>query len=215
MTLTHILPSLKRNLWSMIVSVFGLFRHQPTPLRAHHGHASFLSPYSEHWDWGRLDLPDPMRTARTGIARYRLSVYPPGTTDGERRDLFMAKCWWLASATATLVAELIIAGAQLGGTFAAVLAAAGCSVSGYWLARTRTIRRGTRALQVAVVMVGHREVVGDAALFGECRLMLTTADRQLHAGASTAVEREMTWSRIYGRLAPKAPSRRSYTGDHQ
>jgi hypothetical protein len=168
--------------------------------------SSFLSPYTEQRDWGRIDLPDPIRTARSGIARYRLSVYPPGTTDFERHELTVAKRWWLGSASVTIAAELVVASAHIGTAAASVVALASLATAWYWLARTRTIRRSTRAVQVAVVMVGPREIIGDAELFEECRRTLAMMDETEYSGASTPVEREVIWATIYDRLARREPT---------
>jgi hypothetical protein len=101
------------------------------------------------------------------------------------------------------MAELFVASGQFGGAAASAIALAGLGVAWYWLARTRTIRQGTRALQVAVVMVGPREVIGDAALFDECHRTLTSMDEAMHSGTSTPVEREAIWAAVYEQLAPK------------
>jgi hypothetical protein len=187
----------------MIMSVFSAFRDRRPPAVARHDRGSFLSPYTEYRDWGRIDLPDPVRTARSGIARYRLCVYAPGTTDGERRELALARRWWYGSVSLTLGVELVVASGHLGAAAASVVALAGLAVAWYWLARTRTIRGGTRALQVAVVMVGSREVIGDAALFGQCRRELAVMDHAMGLGTTTPVEMEATWAAVYERLAPR------------
>jgi len=167
------------------------------------GRTSVLSPYTEQWSWGRVDLPDPVRMTRSGIATYRLSVYAPGTSELERRELTRAKRWWTGSAASTLAAELVVAAAGLGESVASLAALAGCSVAWYWLARTRTIRRQTRSLRVAVVLVGSREVIGDAALFGECRRQLALVDDSTGAGKLSPVQREAIWASVYDRLAPR------------
>src|ERR1019366_1105017 len=136
------------------MSVFSSFREGKMRDAAHEHRGSFLSAYTEHRDWGRVDLPDPVRTQRSGIARYRLCVYAPGTTDIERRELTVARRWWLGTASITVTAELLIASGRVGDTAASAIALAGLAVAWYWLARTRTIRHGSRTLQVAVVMIG-------------------------------------------------------------
>jgi hypothetical protein len=194
------------------MSIFSPFHEQPARHGANETQRPFLSPFTEYWDWGRIDLPDPVLTARTGIARYRLRVYPPGTTALERHELSVAKLWWLCSAAITVWAVLLVASAQLGTVAPGVTALAGFAVAWYWLARTRPIRHGTRALHVAVVMIGPREVFGDAALFGQCRSMLATADEAMRSGASTPVEREAIWAAVYDLLAPKESERVAGSG---
>lgn len=163
--------------------------------------APLLHPYTEDRAWGRIDLPDPLVMARTGIARYRLRVFAPGTSDAERRELTVARRWWLGTAVASLLGELIVASAGLDETAAFVVALAGLAVCWYWLARTRTIRRNTRTLRVAVVMAGTpREVIGDAALFGECRRQLALVDDDAHPSGLVPVDREAIWAEVYDRL---------------
>jgi hypothetical protein len=166
--------------------------------------SAFLMPYSEFRSWGRLDLPDPVHVARTGIARYRLRVYAPGTNETERRELTIAKRWWFGAAMVTLFGEALLASPASGTPTAPLIALAGLAVAWYWLARTRTIRRNTRTLRVAVVMAGgSREVVGDAALFGECRRQLALVDSGASAPQLTPVESEAIWATVYERLDPR------------
>jgi hypothetical protein len=143
-----------------------------------------------------------MMVARTGIARYSLSVFAPGTTEIERHDLRVAKRWWFGTAGVTLLAELIVVSAGLGLTTASVVALAGVAACWYWLARTRNIRRSTRTLHVAIVMAGSpREVIGDAALFGECRRELDRVDGDQSSASLAPVESEAIWSAVYDRLS--------------
>lgn len=77
-----------------------------------------LNPYTEHRRWGSIDLPDPMMVARTGIARYSLSVFAPGTSEVERHELRVAKRWWIGTAAVTLLGELVVLCAGVGLTTA-------------------------------------------------------------------------------------------------
>jgi hypothetical protein len=184
------------------MSVFKSFRDSETRTADGAHRSSFLSPYAQHWDWGRIDLPDPVRTTRSGIARYRLAVYAPGTNDVERHELVVARRWWFADAWITVVAELALAASRVGFGTASVVGLAGLVTAWYWLARTRQIRQGTRTLQVAVVRLGPREVIGDAALFRECRRELVKMEESVRLGACTPTEREAIWATVYNRMAP-------------
>jgi hypothetical protein len=188
----------------MRMSVFNSFRGGQPYHHAAEGRTSFLAPYTEEWSWGRLDLPDPVRMARSGIARYRLSVYAPGTSDFERYELITAKRWWLGSAAVTLAVELVVASASWGVPVASLGALSGLGVAWYWLARTRSIRHRTRSLTVAVVMIGGpREVIGDPVLFGDCRRQLALVDGHAGAPAMSPVDRETIWAAVYERLDPR------------
>ena len=166
-----------------------------------------LSPYIEDRQWGRLERPDPMSVARTGIARYRLSVYAPGTSDHERGELVAARRWWLGSTVITLVAEFVVLSSGAGYQSAAVVALGGLAASWYWLARTRRIRRNTRTLRVAVVVAGEpREVIGDATLFAECCRRLAIVDNGgANATVISPVDRETIWAEVYERLKRAHP----------
>jgi hypothetical protein len=184
------------------MSVFKSSRNPEARIADRDGRSSLLSPYVQHWEWGRIDLPDPVHTTRSGIARYRLAVYAPGTNDVERRDLAMARRWWFGDASITVVAELAIAASHAGVGTASLIGLVGLFTAWYWLARTRQIRQGTRILRVGVVMVGAREVMGDAALFGECRRELVKMEESVRSGACTPTEREAVWATVYNRMAP-------------
>ncbi len=184
----------------MTMSAFNSFRAEHRHHEVGEARRPLLSPYTEEWPWGRIDLPDPVRIARSGIARYHLSVYAPGTSGFERHELVRAKRWWLGSAAVTLAAEFVVSSASWGLPIASLVALSGLGVAWYWLARTRTIRRGTRSLRVAVVMIAepHR-VIGDAALFGECCRQLALVDGA-GAPAMSPVDREVIWAAVYERL---------------
>jgi len=168
-----------------------------------HGLSQFLSPYSDRRPWGRLDLPDPLHIARTGIARYRISVYAPGTSDLERRELRLAGRWWLGTATFGLAVEVLVAAIAGGVPAALFVALTGAAICFYWLARTRTIRRSTRTLRIAVVRTGgSHEVIGDAALFGECRRQLALLDGEPTSPHLTPLQSETIWAEVYERLDP-------------
>lgn len=173
------------------------------------GRRPHLNPYIENRPWGRIELPDPIMVARTGIAHYRLSVFAPGTSEVQRRELQVARRWWTGSAAGTIAGELVVASAGLGSDTAIALAITGAAIFSYWLARTRAIRRGTRTLHVAIVMaVNPHQVVGDAELLDECRRELDRVDGEQVPTSLTAVEREAIWYAVYDRLAPQRTATR-------
>jgi hypothetical protein len=143
-----------------------------------------------------------MSTARTGIARYRLYLYAPGTTATERHDLVVAKRWWTSIALAAIVAEVVVSSLSLGAIAAFLAATGGLAVSLYWLARTRTIRRTTRSLRVAVVMVGGpHEVLGDLQLFNDCCEQLVHLGSASNGEQRDLVQQELVWAGVYNRMA--------------
>lgn len=177
--------------------------NQSTPATTPRGRNSRLTPYTEEWSWGRIEFPDPVQMARSGMARYRLSVYAPGTSELERKDLVLAKRWWFASALTTILAELGIAATRASFSAAVIVSLAGLAVSWFWLARTRHIRQNTRSLRVVVVMIGSpSHVLGNAALFGECRRKLAHVGEQ---STANPVEREKIWADVYESLSPAQP----------
>jgi hypothetical protein len=149
--------------------------------------------------WGALE----MFPSRYGVTRYRLVVYPPGTSAEERRGLRLSRAWpvcgafvWLAlmivlSVTTTPFAALGLSTLlYLGG--GAVL----CAMTGSTRAQVRTIN--------AVLMDGRNDAL-TITLFAELKSLVSVlghADSQRERGEISALDHEAIWWRVYDRMAP-------------
>lgn len=147
--------------------------------------------------WGRLDVSP---TVRSGCVSTRLSVYPPGTTAGERRALHFHRSWPLSGAFFTLAVALFLAPwpPVLVATTAVALYG-----GGLWVAATMTreLRAGIRSLSVAELATARgAEVVGDVTLLRTTLRQLTALDALLSIGALDAVEHEARLAAIYESL---------------
>lgn len=130
---------------------------------------------------------------RAGSDVRQLRVYPPGTTDGERRLLLLADASpAVGAAVGLLVAALV-------GTDSPVLLGVWVLGTGAltWLALqrlTRKLRRGIRSLAVIAWAEGGSEPVGGTARMEECAARADTLDS---ADGCTPAQRERLWAELY------------------
>jgi hypothetical protein len=160
-------------------------------------------PYTNRRPWGHIDMPDMVSVARSGLARYRLSVYPPGTSETERHELVLARCWWIGGGFAALLGELILISLGRGLTEAASIALIWAAGAFYGLSRTTTIRHGTRVLSVVVMATSPREIFGDRDLYNECCIRLGALEEHEHRERLNPVEYEAIWADVYDRMPPR------------
>jgi hypothetical protein len=162
---------------------------------------AYLEPGSR--SWGGIEITDAVAAHRSGFLRYRLEVFAPGTNEAERRDLRFFRRVRVWAAVAALAAEMIVGAALPGAIGILAIAGSYLFVVAYWLHRTSRVRRSIRRASIAVVLRGEPgDVIGDFDLFADCVDSLRELDVLAAAGAVTPAEHELSWSRVYARLAP-------------
>lgn len=152
--------------------------------------------------WGSFDI----YPARYGVGRYRLVVFPPGITAGERRMLRVWRAWPLWGAALWL--SLQVAGAAagmpetalIGGTMIYIAAGAlTFALSGENRLRVRT------SWATTIAGYGHHEVDGQYARLRVLARALDQADLDLEDGRISALQHEARWWQVYDALDTLAP----------
>jgi membrane protein implicated in regulation of membrane protease activity len=116
----------------------------------------------------------------------------------------MAHRCWTWGAVAALIAEIVSGQTHFGLPGALLIVFLYFLLALYWVARTRSIREGSRFLRVAVVLAGRpAEVTGDIELFERCRLLLRGADHAAADREISPVAYEKVWSDVYELLRPQ------------
>ena len=145
--------------------------------------------------WGVYDVT----AGRSGVAHYRLSVYPPGTNAAERRSLTRARNWPIVGAACALAAIMGL-GEAVGPALLTAVVTVVYALGIVWTrSRTRNIRRSIRTLDAVQVHDGIRDVSR-----GELTLILASvaAFRSLDESATrlNEVDYEARWAEIYRTL---------------
>jgi len=151
--------------------------------------------------WGIVDLPDAANTARSGVARYRLQLFPPGTSADELRPLVQLRRWRSWGLGAAFALEVVAPALIPGWTTVLVIAAVYLVVLGVLLTATARLRSQTGRMNVAVIQVAP-DTVGNQRLLELSRLVraMMDTDAQLCVGAIDAVEYEARWGIVYDEL---------------
>jgi hypothetical protein len=161
--------------------------------------------------WGSFDA----YPARYGVARYRLVVFPPGMTAGERRMLRLWRGWPLWGAALWL--GLQIGGEAAGMPETALIAGSMIyiAVGALTFALAGETRMRVRTL-TAMTMAGYAHEDADRQ-YSALRVMARTldqADLDLDEGRISALQHEARWWQVYDVLdamATTASSRASHT----
>lgn len=158
--------------------------HSATVHLPHHGHK-----------WGALTVG---YVDRAGGSRYELIVFPPGTTDEQRRALLFRRQWlpwgavmWflLSSGLSTIIngwAAVGIGAAVYVAVLVAANAQAGASVRDTLTVRAQMLN-----------LMGHRESFGDYELLEQATSPLLRIDEMALEGRLDAVEYELRWAAVY------------------
>jgi hypothetical protein len=151
--------------------------------------------------WGSLDVTDVASARRSGMTRYRLEIFPPGTNSIERRQLRHFRAWRLWGAPIALIGEFLVGtvwpGWQ-GPLYLAVTYFAGLLL---WLKLTQRLRKATRVVHVATILVGGRtHVEGNIELLESCATEFESLDRARAARSIDPVQYETAWAALYARL---------------
>ena len=150
--------------------------------------------------WGSFDV----QSDRFGVTRYRLTVYPPGISAAQRRRLRVWRGWPIWGAALWLLAELILT--QMVDPWPALaistVTVLGAGAAAWWRAGGLGAQVRIRAVSV---LRGYDDAQSRAAAdeISTFAQALAVADICLASGVITAVDHEVMWWRVYGRLAPK------------
>jgi hypothetical protein len=151
--------------------------------------------------WGSFETNDPASARRSGMTRYHLEVFPPGTNSDERRGLHRFRQWRLWGALAAIVGEFTIGSTSHSWQvplYIAVVYLVGLMIG---LRLTNRLRRSIHTLYVATILAGGSTFVeGDLELLQSCVTELDTLDRGRRDGVIGPVEYETGWARLYARI---------------
>jgi hypothetical protein len=148
--------------------------------------------------WGSFDAA----VGRYGIRRYRLVVYPPGSTAADRRFARMWRGWPITGAALALLAIMLF-----GNVIAAPDTVLGYGVAAYvGIGALLFLQAGparARVRSMSIILMPKGADVRELCKYAEWRMlvhMLTMADRMLATGAISLVEHEAAWWKAYDRL---------------
>jgi hypothetical protein len=155
--------------------------------------------------WGSFEANDPVSARRSGMKRYHLEVFAPGTDSVERGQLRRFRQWRVWGALIALACDFIIAStwhSWQAPLLIAVVYLAGLMIG---LRLTSRVRRGIHSLNVGTILLGGSTIVeGDIALLESCLSEFETLDRERSTSTISPVEYEAEWAHLYARLAPAA-----------
>ena len=148
--------------------------------------------------WGSFDAT----VGRYGIRRYRLIVYPPGSTAADRRLARMWRGWPITGAALALLAFMLF-----GNVVASPATVLGYAVAFYvGTGALLFLRAGparVRVRSMSIILMPKGADVRELCKYAEWRMlvhMLTMADRMQATGATSLVEHEASWWKAYDRL---------------
>jgi hypothetical protein len=148
--------------------------------------------------WGSFDAV----VSRYGVRRYRLVIYPPGTSTADRR---LARLWrgWPISGAVLVLFAVVLSGnvAASPDTVLAFAVAAYVSIGALLFLRAGPARVHVRSM--SVVLMPDSADVRELRKYAQWRAlvhMLTRADQMLATGAIALVEHEATCWEAYDRL---------------
>jgi len=152
--------------------------------------------------WGTIATVD----AGRGTSRSRATVYPPGTTAGERRAMRFSRAWPVAGAVLGMFLLLALDAWPLPLVVVTVVAlyAAGFAAA---LSSTKRVRAGSRHVEVVSVYAGgHCETVGDIGFYNAVTDQLRCIDTLSARGELTPVGYEARWAAVYASIPePETP----------
>jgi hypothetical protein len=149
--------------------------------------------------WGAIDV----YPARYGVARYRLTIFPPGLSPEERMLLRAWRTCRVWGAVLWLALEMVLVPAIGSGQALAVSTGLCLVIGAGVMAMTAERRTQVRTLSV-VRMAGYDDDNAASSLATLRSLVedLAEADRMLAHGDANAVEHEALVWRVYERLSP-------------
>ncbi|MCW2688008.1 MAG: hypothetical protein JWR37_2898 [Mycobacterium sp.] len=156
--------------------------------------AVWTRPLDGEYVWGSIDT----WPSRHGVRRYRLVLFPPGVTRGERRTLRLSRAWLTWDAVLFLLSEIFLSSALAPGAALAVSAAVYLGPGAVLFARAGALRARMRTLSVYLV-TGYRDP-RSAAIYAELESLFTAlcaADVLCFQDRITATDHEAVWWRVY------------------
>ena len=140
--------------------------------------------------------------SRYGVRRYRLIIYPPGTSPADRR---LARLWrgWPISGAALMLLVVMLFGdvAASPDTVLAIAVAVYVGIGALLLLRAGPAQVRVRSMSIMLMPATADEHERRKYIEWETLVhMLTRADRMLTTGAISSVEHEATWWEAYDRL---------------
>jgi uncharacterized protein DUF6611 len=149
--------------------------------------------------WGSIDI----WPGRHGVHRYRLVVYPPGMTGGERRLLQLRRTWPMWGTVLWLSSAICLAGrpTPLAAIGLATLGSLGIGTIVFVLAR----RLRSRIRTLGAIVIDGRSDRTSAAAYAELESLVNTlrdTDAKRTEGRLSAVDHEAVCWQVYDCLAP-------------
>ena len=152
--------------------------------------------------WGSIDI----WPGRHGVHRYRLVVFPPGITSGQRRLLHLRRTWpmwgaalWLSSA---------IGFGAIAGRWAAIGLATFAYLGAVAMILALARRLKSRIRTLGMLVVDGQNDWSCAAGYAELETLvdnLRDADTKYRDGRLSAVDHEALCWQVYDRLGPGHP----------
>ncbi len=148
--------------------------------------------------WGFSDAT----ISRYGVRRYRLIIYPPGTTAADRQLARLWRGWPITAAVLGLLAVMLLGNVVPSpNTVLAYAVAASVSIGALLFQRAGPARVQVRSM--SIILMPKAADVRARRRYAEWQTlvhMLTQADQMLTAGAISPVEYEAIWWEAYDRL---------------
>jgi hypothetical protein len=139
---------------------------------------------------------------RYGVRRYRLVIYPPGSSTADRQLARLWRGWPISGAVLGLVAVMLLGNAAASpDTVLAFAVTVYACIGALLFLRAGPARVHVRSMSIA--LMPKAADAGEQRRYIEWRTlvaMLTRADRLLRTGAISLVEHEATWWEAYDRL---------------
>ena len=149
--------------------------------------------------WGSVSV----RRDRSGVASYRLVVYPPGSTDAERGRIRIWRGWSVWGTTLWAIAGILLE--SVVGTTLAFVGASVVALSAGLAAYHAANPCAARVRTIGVVLPAGslnmgRRAAGDQLL--RLSESLAFADELRAAGRLSPLDYEVVWSSAYHRMRP-------------
>jgi hypothetical protein len=145
--------------------------------------------------WGTVDIAP---AGRSGCSRFRVDVYAPGITHGERRALRFHRSWPITGLVLVAL-MLVVLGSEFPPTVVMVTSLA-MYAAGWWASSlaTRELRSRTHRVEATFITTGGRvEVFGQYDLFCATSHRLDELDRAARTGEITPAQYEALWAGVY------------------
>ena len=157
--------------------------------------------------WGSVSV----RRDRCGVASYRLIVYPPGSTDAERRRIRIWRGWPVWGTTLWVVAGILLE--SVVGTTLAFVGASVVALSAGLAAYRAAKPCAARVRTIGVVLPAGSPNMGRRAARDQLLRLsesLAFADELRAAGRLSPLEYEVVWSSAYHQMRPPSLSHEQF-----